>query len=531
MKFYILKDGEYDIVSKSGSMLKGSEYEIAPKINKNGTLGLCIGTSVNRYKKWFLECLREHGSIVTLNQQLGKQQFAYLLNKPNAIWVGLFPGKYYDVARRHLDLSMSRLLISEESLCNAKVLPSSQIELVSTNEQIKRLNSIFGNLVPKMFVFPPKVDSDFFVPPDKKQKQLARKKYQIENKQVHIVYAGRWIVTKGICQLIRMLDIWPIPNIVLTLAGNIEENNKVFFSVARHNTFSDFLRNEILQKKRNWLRLKPTPKDNREFRELLWSADLFINPSFHPDENFGVTPREAACCGLPIVTTNFGGLKPLADNMPWKGVDTYPTIFGSRFNLRQFSKLLQSAILQHNKYSQEYYRNIILNECEASIAKNNLKLAIGYLRNRPVEKPVNKTIQIYKTTKNLFYKLKSTSEFFINLTNNIPTGSLVYGDERPRYIFPIIQGIYSALEIPPLVSINSRWRGFFRISVWDKEKALLEWGFPGPRVMRYSDKIWDSMKKCIHFTKQNDFVMIPNNKIQIFQLQELVNSGYLISDD
>jgi glycosyltransferase involved in cell wall biosynthesis len=516
MKFYILKGGEYDIT---------------PKIDNRGSFGLNTGTSVNRYKQWFLECLKDHGSVISLDHQLKKQHFAYLLNKPDAIWVGHFPDNYYDVPRRHLLLSMSRLLISDEALLNVKTFPSSQVELLSTNVQIEKLNSIFSNLLPKMFVFAPKVDTHFFLPPSEKQKQFARMKQQIKEKQIHIVYAGRWIVTKGICQLIRMLDIWPISKVVLTIAGNIEEDNKIFYSVARHHTFSCFLKNEILQKKRGWLRLKPAPINKRELRELFWSADLFINPSFHPDENFGITVREAACCGLPVVTTNFGGLKPLADNMPWKGVDTYPTIFGLRFNLRQFNKLLKSAIAERNHYSQGYYRSLVLNECDTLLAKNNLKSAVEYLKNKPPEKPLNKQNQIYKTAKRLFYKSRTISEFFINLTKNVPNGSLLYGDERPRYIFPIIQGIYSKLNLPPPVQIKSKWRGFFRISIWEKERALLEWGFPGPRLMRYSKKDWSSLRECIHVNNENEFMMIPKNKAQVLLLQDLANFGYLIPDD
>jgi glycosyltransferase involved in cell wall biosynthesis len=518
MKFYILKGGEYDFISKMKSY---------------GSLRLFVGTSVIKYKKWFLECLRQYGRIVVLDKDLKKEKFSYLLSKPDAILVDLLPETHncYDIPRRQLLLSMARLLMFEEAICNVKCFPTAQVELVSTKFEMETLKSIFHNLLPKMYVFPPKVDTDFLVPPDKKQRLTARRKQKIREGQIHLLYAGRWIVTKGICQLIRMLDIWPIPNLILTLAGNIEEDNKVHYSVARHNTFSDFLNNEILQKRRSWLRLQPTPEHKDDLRELFWSADLFINPSIQPDENFGITPREAASCGLPIVTTNFGGLKPLAESIPWKGVDTYPTFFGLRFNLRQFSRLLQSAIIQRNYYSQEDYRKCILSECDTAIAKKNLQSAIEYLKSRPTEKPINRKIQIYKTTRRLIYTLKGPSEFFINLSKNIPRGSRIYGDGPFHYIFPIIQGIYSTLNIPPIVEKHTKWRGFFRISIWEKEKALLEWGFPGPRVMRYSEKMWSSLRKCIHLTEPNDYVISPTNKTQIFQVQQLVNLGYLVPDN
>lgn len=518
MRFYIFKGGEYE------SVLKKRNYD---------SLMLDLGTSVFKYSKWFLECLGQFGSIVALDRTLPKEKLALLLNKQDAIFVGPFqgPSHYYDIPRRQLTLSLGSLLVSEKPLCIAKRFPTAQVELISTKIQMQKLKSIFHNFLPKMCVFPPKIDTDFFVPPDKKQRYLARRKEQIKEGQIHLVYAGRLIATKGICQLIRILDIWPIPNIILTLAGNIEEDNKIYYSVARHNTFSDFLHNEILQKKRSWLRLRPAPKHPEELRELFWSADLFVNPSIQPDENFGITPREAASCGLPVATTNFAGLQPLAESMPWKGLDTYPTLFGLRFNLKQLHWLIQTTILQRNYYSQEDYRKSIVTECDAAATQRNLQLAIEYLKSRPAEKPVNIKIDTYKKLKWLIYELKSPSEFFINLARNIPAGARVYGEGPCDYMFPIVQGIYSALNMPPKVEKYTKWRGFFRLSIWEKETSLVEWGFPGPRVMRYSGKIWGFLRKCIYLTGAGDYIITPTNKNQIFQVQQLVDLGYLVSDE
>lgn len=518
MKFYILKH----------------DYETSFKKENNNSFSVYQGTAVIRYKKWFFECLRQYGKIVTLDERFKKEKLCHLLNKPDAIFVSVHGGlnrpEYYRVPRRMLELSLGTLLVSPEDLYTAKHLPSAQVLLVSTDFQIKKLESIFNNLMPRMYAFSNKVDTNFFIPPDKKQKALARRKQGIKEEQIHIIYAGRWIVTKGICQLIRTLDIWPIPNIVLTLAGNIEENFKLAYSFARHNNFSDFLDNEIFQKKRNWLRFQPA-KNKENLRELFWSGDLFVNPSIQPDEDFGVTPREAVSCGLPIVTSNFGGLNPLAEGMPWKGLDTYPTLFGSRFSLKQFHHLLRFAVEKHRYYYSEDYRKIILNEYTPEIGKKNLRLAIEYLKNKAPENPINVKIIERKVKKQLFNVVNERAfKLFINSRQKLPAGSYIYGDGPLHHTFPMVQGIYSALNSPPMVERHTRWRGFFRISMWEQERALVEFGFPGPRIRHYSKKLWDSLQKCSHLTKSNDYVIIPVNKLQISQIQELVNLGYLVSD-
>jgi len=518
MRFYVLKH----------------DYEGSLKKEETDSFKLYEGTSVLRHEKWFFNCIRQHGRIIPLDRRLRERDLRSFLSKPDAIFVSVhssFNELGYDrIPRRMLSLSLGTLLVSPESLYRTKELPSAQVLLVSTKFQIERLESLFGNLMPRMYVFPHKVDVDFFVPPDRKQKALARRKYGIKEGQVHIVYAGRWVVTKGICQLIRILDIWPLPNIVLTLAGNIEEDNRIAYSFAHHKTFPNFLDNEIFQKKRNWLRLQPASY-REDLRELFWSADLFVNPSIQPDEDFGVTPREAISCGLPILATNFGGLYPLTENMPWKGVDTYPTLMGSRFSLRQLHNILYTAVKNHRLFSPQEYRKVI-DEYGPEIAKKNLRAAIDYLKDRHPERPVDIEV-VKRKVKRQLYNIADERAFrlFINSRKKLPAGSYIYGDGPTHYTLPIVQGIYSAKTTPPIVERDTKWRGFFRIAMWEKERALVEFGFPGPRIKHYPEKLWNSLKRCCRLTESGDYIITPLDRLGISLVQELVDLGYLVSDD
>ena len=520
LKFYILEN----------------DYLYCLKNDKEGRLAINAETSVIAYKGWFLDCLRQFGRVILVNEsKLKEPAFKLLLKKKDALFVSVNFLPVCDlllkVPHRLLRLSLGALLLPK-GLYASKCLPSAEVTLVSTKFQADRLNSYLEPLTPKMAVFSPKIETDYYVMPTKLQRSFARRIHGIKEGEYHIIYAGRWLVTKGICQLIRTLDIWPLSNIVLTLAGNVEEDNRIASSFAHHKTFSQFLSNELLGNiQRHQLRFQQA-KDKKELRELFWSADLFVNLSIQPDENFGITPREAMSCGLPVLTTNFCGLQPLAETMPFKGVDTYPTLSGSRFSLKQFRVLLQRALSERNLLPGGYYRKVVTEECNPKTQKDNLKDALAYLLKRPPEKPLNKGI----TQRNIKKKLLASVddrvfEHYIDLRKELPTGAYTYGDGPSNYAFSIAQGIYSAMVFPPKVKKGSIWRGFFRNALWEREKALIEFGFPGPRIRRYPKELWRSLIKSVHYQKSNEFVIIPEDKGQILITQELVDLGYLVSDD
>ncbi len=218
--------------------------------------------------------------------------------------------------------------------------------------------------------------------------------------------------------------------------------------------------------------------------------------------------------------------------MPWKGIDTYPTLFGSRFSLRQFRATLQQAISGHRLLSRKQCYYFLTQESNPQILKDNLKKAVRYLINRPPEtlldsKNIERNIkkQLFGSVDNRIFK------YFFDTRIELSAGAHVYGDGPTHYGFPIAQGICSATSAPPKVEKNSFWRGFFRIAFWEKEKALIEFGYPGPRICRYPKKLWNPLVKCAHCLKQDEYVIVPKNKEQIAIVQGLVDLGYLVSDD
>ncbi len=491
------------------------------------------GTSVRAYKAWFLNCLKELGKVELLKDRRDIKRLRYLLSQPRAIFVsvhGQFDNEVENrVAHRHLWLTLGSLLLPQH-FYNISHHQLSQVNLVSTKFQLERITSAIGNLAPKTFVFSNLLNTKQFFLPTHKQAASARFRNGITREQIHIVYAGRLILTKGICQLIRALDLWPMPqNILLTLVGNIDEDSSLVYSEARHKTFKYFFNEEVLKKKkRSWLRFRSAKKGN-EFRELLWSADLFINPSIHPIEDFGVTPRQALLCGVPVLTTDFCGLQPVAKEMPWGGIHSYPTLFGLRFSLKEMRALLQKACHLRKQLAGIDAREIVLNESSEAILKENLKKAVIWLGQRPPETSLPCEQNERNIKRQFFANVDSCSlQYLKRLQGGISHYGFVYGDASDNYSFPVIQGVYSALSSPPQVQTKSKWAGFFRIRLCHSEMALIEFGYPGLRMRRYSPQEWKMLLKCVYSHNKSEPIFIAKEKSQCHFLQELVDFGYLV---
>ncbi len=506
-------------------------------VDLDNRLKLNYGSSVKFYKQFFFESLLEFGELIVLDETTPADQLLDWLKQPEAVvayshYAGEWEAWLEKIQFRLLHLALGDPFLPE--VYALKVLPSAQVELVSTEFIRQTVQAAFQGDFPKTCVFPPRVDTTFFVPPTPEQKAAAREKFSVGPDQIHAIYVGRLVVNKGICQLIRLLDLWPIPNLVLTVVGDFDQEDRLQLSVATHKTFPDFFRLEILrEKQRPWLRFQPFMR-KEELRESLWSADLYAYPSISPDENFGIASWEAAACGLPVVVTNFGGLHDLAEGMPWKGVATYPTLQGARFSLQSFHACLRRAIQEYQKLPGQAIQQFVQRTVSPEIVRTHLASALEYLGQTAPE-PV---IPTETTQTSLRKKLAQAIDrrayklFAWGRTKDTPPdpGMSVYGDVWNKPNWPLIYGLYSAANMPPQVIPQTAWRGFFRVAPWKEERALVEFGFPGPRLKRYPSKAWDTLMACARDAGENDHVFLPESSRQVQLVQELVNYGYLVPD-
>jgi hypothetical protein len=100
-----------------------------------------------------------------------------------------------------------------------------------------------------------------------------------------------------------------------------------------------------------------------------------------------------------------------------------------------------------------------------------------------------------------------------------------------RKFLQAVQGFYTTFDRPPEVRTGDRLRGFFRVAAWQEEQAIVEVGFPGPRVKHYNDKDWRALAACVENDNPNDLVLCPRTLNQVRLVQELVDLGYLVPDD
>jgi glycosyltransferase involved in cell wall biosynthesis len=117
--------------------------------------------------------------------------------------------------------------------------------------------------------------------------------------------------------------------------------------------------------------------------DLYGCADVFINMTLHHDENFGYTQVEAMACGLPVVASDWGGLKDTVE----EGISGFkiPTVLTNwgvyldRFRaLKRCQVLADSAELRNamglqarrrvmERYSLETFRRDLVRELEAMV--------------------------------------------------------------------------------------------------------------------------------------------------------------------
>jgi len=515
MRFFVLKEElDFDLSKLQGFL---------PQLSS--------GVSVDSYRRWLLRCLRRFGPIVPLSKEdLTEKRLSSYLKKEGAILVtiSLFPDVvgWEKIARRQLILSLGNLLVPE-GLFHSRLLPSAQALLVSTNFQVRCLQRYLGKSIGYLAVFPPFIDTEFYRPPSHKEKNLARKRFGVAQDEFHIVFAGRWIVTKGVYQLIRCLDKWPLKNMKVSLTAELIPDEKKA-GLSRQQEFILFMDKEVFRKRRTWLKINQARRDKKFLRELFWSADIFVNPSVHPDENYGITPREALACGVPCLTTNFCGLRPMADMMPWQGLDSYPTPVGLRFSLGALRDKLVEVKNSYRSYSAGYFRQLFLKEYSPDTAVKELEKALRYLVLQPAQLPLVPQKAISGIQKELLSNLDPEMlRFLLKTSKELAEPVLFYGNQPFDYNILAVQSIYAASAVPPKIQKGQVLGGFFRIELWPQEKLLVEFASPHPRHKVFTTKDWQILLSCGHKVG-GEYIFIPQTEAQLGLLQELVDTGYLV---
>jgi len=493
-------------------------------------------TSVAQQKGHLLETLGTLGKVVTIDPNIKRPDYKALCSRPDTIIVSVHhPLPWGKIPRRLLLHSLGDYMLTSVYFDQEHFAPNT-VNLMTSALQARRLKEHLKQACPGLGVFTPRLKSANFYPPSRSQKTTARRKSGLASGTKHIVYAGRWLATKGICQVIRALNLWPMENVRISLTGNFELDFVLSQTQASHHTFADFFGREAAGRNSR-VQLKMLKAHGPDaLRQLLWSADLFVYPSIHEDENFGMAPREAVLCGVPVVVSDFCGLGQLG-----RGVGgllaTYPTLAGPRYSLKSLRDLIAGGF---STTREELNKNIgfVTKECDPDSAVTGLKAAAWELLRQPLiqDLPSPKAGRSELLSNLLRYADSGILQAVIEKKRPVPEGLLVDGtgcfNKEFAYhkFLSAIQGFYTTVDKPVAVEPGSVLRGFWRLALWKEEKALVEMGFPGPRLKRYSRDDWVSLTACIRVLPDQEIEVCPVTSQQLGLARELIDLGYLVPD-
>jgi hypothetical protein len=250
-----------------------------------------------------------------------------------------------------------------------------------------------------------------------------------------------------------------------------------------------------------------------------------------------MAPREAALCAVPVVVTDFCGLHQIGAQMPWGCLNTYPAFSGIRYSLREFNSLLWKAARKKDWDPQKCIA-AVKKECSTDIARDNMRQAAEALLRRPLKIPLEPKAAREKIMFDMIrYADENIARTYIEKKETPVDGAYVDGAGFDKEGFPYrkflqaVQGFYTTLDRPPVVQAGNRLRGFFRVAAWQEEQAIVEVGFPGPRVKRYKDKDWRALAACAQKNRTGDLVWRPRTLNQLRLTQELVDLGYLVPEE
>jgi len=155
------------------------------------------------------------------------------------------------------------------------------------------------------------VDTAAFRPPDPRAREELRRELGVKREEVLFLSVGRITAEKNVQSVLKLFAdvVERHPRAKLAVAGPFSDFPFREFRTGPYELrplFDQLLAASPALRVRTRL-LGEVQAPN--LPSLYGAADAFINLTRHHDENFGYTQVEAMACGLPVVGTDWGGLK------------------------------------------------------------------------------------------------------------------------------------------------------------------------------------------------------------------------------
>lgn len=189
-------------------------------------------------------------------------------------------------------------------------LNTRDVFLVNCQSDVVLARKLFQNMPVDVVPFP--FDPAAFAPLSAEERREARAKLGIGENDRVLLYVGRIIPEKNVHLLLRSFGtvLRHVPGAHLVLVGSAGSGDTLHTFAMQPAGFGRTIARIIES-----LGLPPGHVHQvgelgpGRLRELYGMADLKVNLSQNPDENFGLAQIEALACGTPVVGTAWGGLK------------------------------------------------------------------------------------------------------------------------------------------------------------------------------------------------------------------------------
>lgn len=173
--------------------------------------------------------------------------------------------------------------------------PEKMVDYYVNNAKVKR---------EKMVVLYNDIDTSRFLPIDTKEKNALKYKYKVKNQEKIILFVHRLSPVKR--------TLYYLPYILDIVFSNEKIKNKLKFIIVGDGEDKEILCDAINSKSYKNSVVMTGNIPNKEVHELYQVADIFMNPTY--EEGFPRVLLEAMASGLPVVTTDAGGISDLLGN-------------------------------------------------------------------------------------------------------------------------------------------------------------------------------------------------------------------------
>lgn len=493
-------------------------------------------TATNKQKAFFFETLKSIGEIRSFsikdtdaNGDMAKS----LLTEGTC--VAAFHETPPNLPCRLLQHTKGGLMLPG-GLLNGWTFRKGTLNLVQTTRQKHQLENAFSSTDIALGVFGQRLSTHIFRLPEAEHSFSSSSAPFLTGPR--LVYAGRIIPNKGISQLVRCLNIWPIPRAKLTIIGDYEPDFPISQSGGDCAGFARWVDREVIQKNQSVSLHFVPPLPQSSLVKHFWASDVFLCPSFHEDEALGNAAHEAVLSGIPAIVTDWCGLGNLGRNTRGGALPTYPTLGGVRFSLRALSQTIANVTLGTNCRDQiaavtdsDWVKATFdPQRMKASLEDSTFEL----LKRPPEEAPKGGWRCPSRITRLSNIGPAVIREALSHASISDPEGLYVDGsgyqqeDYSEARFLTAIQSLYTTYSKPPELQPGDLLHGFWRVALIDNEKALIEFGFPGPRLLRFNDSDWNVVLAATKYLSRNEIEFTVRDEKSSRILQSAVDLGYLV---